>query len=96
MYTDEIASFIGAKPSIFRNPQLAWYLLLGSCGAYQYRLQGPGKWARAAEMVRKVPPPPLYKWSALAALLPVVYFLVRWAVLAIYARRSTAHLSASA
>ena len=42
-YTDEIASFIGVKPSIWRNPTLAYHLLFGSCGTYQYRLNGPGK-----------------------------------------------------
>ena len=30
-------------------------LLLGSCGAYQYRLQGPHSWHRAEEHVKKVP-----------------------------------------
>ena len=92
LYTDEIAGFIGAKPTIFSHPHLAWYLLLGACGPYQYRLRGPGKWARAAEYVRKVAPPPLYKYSVLATLAPVVFFLARWALFAVYARRSTAHL----
>ena len=30
-------------------------LLLGSCGAYQYRLQGPHSWHYAEEHVKKVP-----------------------------------------
>ena len=34
-------------------------LLLGSCGTAQYRLQGPGKWSRAAAEVRKVPVTPM-------------------------------------
>jgi hypothetical protein len=94
VYADEIASFFGARPSLLRHPHLAWYLLLGACGPYQYRLQGPGRWARAAEYVRKVPPPPLYKWSVVALAAPLLVFLLRWAFLAIYARRSTAHLTA--
>lgn len=55
LYNDEIASFIGAKPEIFKHPTLAWRLLLGSCGAAQWRLQGPNKWPGAADQVRKVP-----------------------------------------
>ncbi|KAJ8309767.1 hypothetical protein KUTeg_011632 [Tegillarca granosa] len=55
LYNDEIASFIGAKPEILKHPTLAWRLLLGSCGAAQWRLQGPNKWPGAADQVRKVP-----------------------------------------
>jgi len=92
VYNDEIASFIGAKPSIWRHPALAWHLLLGSCGAYQYRLQGPGTWPRAAEYVRKAPPPPLYKWTVVALSVPLVLFLIRWALLRAWARQPRHHL----
>lgn len=55
IYNDEIASFFGAKPDPLKNPALAWRLMFSSCGAAQWRLQGPGKWEGAAGVVRSVP-----------------------------------------
>uniref|UniRef100_A0ABI7W6M3 Flavin-containing monooxygenase n=1 Tax=Felis catus TaxID=9685 RepID=A0ABI7W6M3_FELCA len=54
-YMDEIASEIGAKrnlPSIFLwDPKLAIEIFFGPCTPYQYRLQGPGKWAGARRAI---------------------------------------------
>ncbi len=66
IYNDELASFFGAKPSLAKYPMLAWRLLLGSCGAWQWRLQGPHSWKRAKSMVRKTPVTPMMKWSGIA------------------------------
>ncbi|XP_069104183.1 flavin-containing monooxygenase 5-like isoform X2 [Argopecten irradians] len=55
IYNDEIAGFIGAKPTFLQNPRLFWHLLWSSCGSYQWRLQGPHAWSGATEAVRKVP-----------------------------------------
>ncbi|XP_013414250.1 dimethylaniline monooxygenase [N-oxide-forming] 5-like [Lingula anatina] len=55
LYNDDIAAKFGAKPQLWRHPTLAWRLLLSSCGASQWRLQGPNKWDKAAEEIRKVP-----------------------------------------
>ncbi|WAR28557.1 FMO5-like protein [Mya arenaria] len=55
VYNDDIAELIGAKPSLLRFPGLAWRLLMSSCGACQWRLQGPNKWVGAIEAVKKVP-----------------------------------------
>ncbi|KAM9002854.1 LOW QUALITY PROTEIN: flavin-containing monooxygenase 5-like [Sarcophilus harrisii] len=50
-YMDEIASEIGVKPNVFSlflsDPKLALEVFFGPCTPYQYRLQGPGKWAGA-------------------------------------------------
>uniref|UniRef100_A0A5F8H6D8 Flavin-containing monooxygenase n=1 Tax=Monodelphis domestica TaxID=13616 RepID=A0A5F8H6D8_MONDO len=50
-YMDEIASEIDVKPNPFclflQDPKLALEVLFGPCTPYQYRLQGPGKWAGA-------------------------------------------------
>ncbi|XP_036613304.1 flavin-containing monooxygenase 5-like [Trichosurus vulpecula] len=50
-YMDEIASEIDVKPNVFslflRDPKLALEVFFGPCTPYQYRLQGPGKWAGA-------------------------------------------------
>ncbi|XP_041354135.1 flavin-containing monooxygenase 5-like [Gigantopelta aegis] len=75
-YNDEIASFIGSKPNIFKHPSLAWRLIFGSCGAYQWRLQGPNKWSGAEEAVRGVPLTELMTVSgiAVAAILLLVAF----------------------
>ncbi|NWV00222.1 FMO1 monooxygenase, partial [Upupa epops] len=55
VYTDELASFIGVKPSVlgllFRDPRLALTTFFGPCTPYQYRLQGPGCWAGAREAI---------------------------------------------
>uniref|UniRef100_A0A667HNT3 Flavin-containing monooxygenase n=1 Tax=Lynx canadensis TaxID=61383 RepID=A0A667HNT3_LYNCA len=59
IYMDEIVSEIGAKPnlpSIFLwDPKLAIEIFFGPCTPYQYRLQGPGKWAgaRRAILIRR-------------------------------------------
>ena len=81
-YNDEIASYFGAKPQLWRHPSLAWNLVVGSCGAAQWRLQGPHKWGKAESVVRSVPITPLMHFSALAALLLLVaavgIVLLRW------------------
>ncbi|XP_068950635.1 flavin-containing monooxygenase 5-like [Petaurus breviceps papuanus] len=50
-YMDEIASEFGVKPNVFslllRDPKLALEVFFGPCTSYQYRLQGPRKWAGA-------------------------------------------------
>ncbi|XP_016285406.1 LOW QUALITY PROTEIN: flavin-containing monooxygenase 5-like [Monodelphis domestica] len=50
-YMDEIALEIGVKPKLlslfFWDPKLALNIFFGPCTPYQYRLQGPGKWAGA-------------------------------------------------
>ncbi|XP_008583786.1 PREDICTED: dimethylaniline monooxygenase [N-oxide-forming] 5-like [Galeopterus variegatus] len=50
-YMDEIASEIGVKPNLLSfflwDPKLAMEIFFGPCTPYQYRLQGPGKWAGA-------------------------------------------------
>ncbi|XP_044295297.1 flavin-containing monooxygenase 5-like isoform X1 [Varanus komodoensis] len=52
-YMDELAALIGVKPSVtsllLTDRKLAWEVLFGPCTPYQYRLQGPGKWAGARE-----------------------------------------------
>ncbi|XP_052216165.1 flavin-containing monooxygenase 5-like isoform X2 [Dreissena polymorpha] len=65
VYNDEIASYIGAKPSLLSHPALAWRLLLGSCGAYQWRLQGPNAWPGATDAVRRVPLTDLMHYSGI-------------------------------
>ncbi|XP_007935984.1 flavin-containing monooxygenase 5-like [Orycteropus afer afer] len=54
-YMDEIASEIGVKPNLFSlflwDPKLAMEVFFGPCTPYQYRLQGPGKWAQAREAI---------------------------------------------
>ncbi|XP_029474473.1 dimethylaniline monooxygenase [N-oxide-forming] 2-like isoform X2 [Rhinatrema bivittatum] len=54
-YLDEIASEIGAKPSIPRlflaDPKLALHVLFGPCLPSQYRLTGPGKWDGARRTI---------------------------------------------
>eukprot|EP00732_Lithocolla_globosa_P003313 Lithocolla_globosa_v1_NODE_2601_length_1938_cov_11.432820.p1 type:complete len:515 gc:universal NODE_2601_length_1938_cov_11.432820:338-1882(+) len=61
LYVDEVAALFGAKPQLWRHPRLIWQLLAGCSGCYQYRLQGPGRWAEAERWVRKSPPTPLTK-----------------------------------
>ncbi|GAB1285656.1 Dimethylaniline monooxygenase [Apodemus speciosus] len=50
-YMDEIASELGVKPSLLSlllwDTKLAKEIFWGPCTPYQYRLQGPGKWAGA-------------------------------------------------
>lgn len=79
LYCDEVAGFIGAKPSPW-SPRvwarfgvaMAWRLLVGSGGAAQYRLLGPNQWKRAAAEVRKVPMTPMLHWTALLLLAMLV------------------------
>lgn len=67
-YIDEIASYFGAKPQLWRHPSLAWNLIVGSCGAAQWRLQGPHKWSKAKEVVRSVPITPLMHYGTITLL----------------------------
>ncbi|CAO2637592.1 Flavin-containing monooxygenase 5 [Lemmus lemmus] len=50
-YMDEIASELGVKPNLLSlflwDTKLAKEIFWGPCTPYQYRLQGPGKWAGA-------------------------------------------------
>ncbi|XP_070323302.1 flavin-containing monooxygenase 5 isoform X2 [Odocoileus virginianus] len=52
---DELADQVGVKPNLlslaFTDPKLAFQLFWGPCTPIQYRLQGPGKWDRAREMI---------------------------------------------
>ena len=75
-YNDEIASYFGAKPQLWKHPSLAWNLVVGSCGAAQYRLQGPHKWKRAREVVRSVPVTPVMHYTALFLLLGLLFITV--------------------
>ncbi|XP_005398381.1 PREDICTED: dimethylaniline monooxygenase [N-oxide-forming] 5-like [Chinchilla lanigera] len=54
-YMDEIASELGVKPNLlsllFWDAKLAKEIFYGPCTAYQYRLQGPGKWGGAREAI---------------------------------------------
>lgn len=81
LYNDEIASFIGAKPNPLRFPDLAWRLLLGSCGAYRWRLQGPNKWQGAKAAVKNVPVTELMHYTGILLVVAVVIitcFLYTW------------------
>ncbi|KFQ40943.1 Dimethylaniline monooxygenase [N-oxide-forming] 1, partial [Mesitornis unicolor] len=55
VYMDELASFIGAKPSMLRllcrDPWLALTVFFGPCSPYQYRLGGPGRWEGARQAI---------------------------------------------
>ncbi|KAM6305905.1 flavin-containing monooxygenase 1-like [Aegotheles albertisi] len=55
VYLDELASFIGAKPSVLgllcRDPRLALTISFGPCTPYQYRLRGPGCWEGARQAI---------------------------------------------
>jgi len=78
IYNDDIAAQFGAKPVWWKHPELAWRLLLGSCGAYQWRLQGPNTWSGAKEAVKKVPVTDLWRYSgimAIVALAVLIYYL---------------------
>ncbi|XP_068096013.1 dimethylaniline monooxygenase [N-oxide-forming] 2-like [Hyperolius riggenbachi] len=56
-YLDDIGSDIGVKPHIWKlfltDPVLAFKVVFGTCNSYQYRLNGPGKWAGAREAILK-------------------------------------------
>ena len=45
-YCDAIAALFGVSlwRAVLAHPGLAWRLLLGSAGAAQWRLVGPGRW----------------------------------------------------
>lgn len=75
-YNDEIASYFGAKPQLWKHPSLAWNLIVGSCGAAQWRLQGPHKWNRAKEVVRAVPVTPLMHYGTLFLLLLICFLML--------------------
>ncbi|XP_062592573.1 flavin-containing monooxygenase 5-like [Saccostrea cucullata] len=68
LYNDEIAAMFGAKPELLKNPSLAWRLLLGSCGTYQWRLQGPNAWKGAKDAVLKVPVPEMWQYTGVIVL----------------------------
>ncbi|XP_077988074.1 flavin-containing monooxygenase 5-like [Glandiceps talaboti] len=74
-YCDDIASFYGAKPQIWRHPTLAWKLLFGTCGSAQYRLQGPHSWDKAYQTVKSIPVTDLLHYSAIIAII-LILFLV--------------------
>ncbi|XP_068020594.1 flavin-containing monooxygenase 5-like [Melanerpes formicivorus] len=50
-YMDELACQVGVKPNLLTlsltDPKLALEVAFGPCTPYQYRLQGPGRWAGA-------------------------------------------------
>lgn len=56
-YCDEIASFIGCKPNLWRiavtDPTLWMHLWFGLFTVYQYRLEGPHHWQGARETIVK-------------------------------------------
>ena len=75
LYNDEIADLIGCKPRVSAHPTLAWNLLL-SASAFHWRLDGPGKWKGAEEMVRRIKPVPFYHYTALFLLTLVAIFVL--------------------
>lgn len=78
-YNDEIASYFGAKPQLWKHPSLAWHLIVSSCGAAQWRLQGPHKWNRAKNVVYAVPITPLMHCGTLfvlVLLLLIIGFII--------------------
>ncbi|KAK2175479.1 hypothetical protein NP493_729g01004 [Ridgeia piscesae] len=54
-YLDELAREIGCRPNLARlmliDPTLAMSCYFGPAAAYQFRLEGPGKWTEARETV---------------------------------------------
>ncbi|XP_023284499.1 dimethylaniline monooxygenase [N-oxide-forming] 5-like [Seriola lalandi dorsalis] len=54
-YLDSLAEQVGARPNIpwllMKDPRLALQVLLGPCTPYQYRLEGPGRWAGARQAI---------------------------------------------
>nr|XP_034979319.1 dimethylaniline monooxygenase [N-oxide-forming] 1-like isoform X1 [Zootoca vivipara]XP_034979320.1 dimethylaniline monooxygenase [N-oxide-forming] 1-like isoform X1 [Zootoca vivipara] len=55
VYMDQLASYIGIKPSVpallLQDPELALKIFFGPCSAYQFRLTGPGKWDGARKAI---------------------------------------------
>ncbi|XP_071085256.1 flavin-containing monooxygenase 5-like isoform X1 [Haliotis cracherodii] len=76
LYNDEVASFFGAKPEIWRHPLLAWRLLFSSCGASQWRLQGPHAWSGAEELVRKTPMTDMMNFTGFVLVVVVGVFVL--------------------
>lgn len=75
VYNDEIASLFGAKPKPLKHLSLAWRLMFSSCGAAQWRLQGPGAWSGAASEVKKVPMTDLMNYGGIALLVVAAVIL---------------------
>ena len=50
-------------------------LVFGSCGAAQWRLQGPGRWSGAERTVRKVPVTEFLHYSGILLVVVSVYLL---------------------
>ncbi|XP_076009749.1 flavin-containing monooxygenase 5-like [Genypterus blacodes] len=54
-YMDEISEQVGVQPSILKllltDPRVGLSVMFGPCTPYQYRLQGPGKWAGARQAI---------------------------------------------
>lgn len=76
LYNDDITSMFGAKPELLKNPKLAWRLLFGSCGTYQWRLQGPNAWSGAKEAVLKVPVTGMWHYTGVALVVLVGLWLL--------------------
>jgi len=51
-YLDQLGAEIGVRPHLWRHPSLLLPLLAGPPVAAQYRLEGPNRWAGAAEAIR--------------------------------------------
>jgi len=51
-YLDQVSAEIGVRPHLWRHPSLLLPLLTGPPMAAQYRLEGPDRWAGAAEAIR--------------------------------------------
>ncbi|XP_071097469.1 flavin-containing monooxygenase 5-like [Haliotis cracherodii] len=56
-FMDQIGNLVGCKPNLWRylltDPGFAVRCFFGPCTPFQYRLQGPGKWAGAKEACEK-------------------------------------------
>ncbi|EDO32019.1 predicted protein [Nematostella vectensis] len=56
-YSDELATLIGCKPSLWKllvtDPTLAIQCFFGPCTPPQFRLEGPGAWPGAREAIMK-------------------------------------------
>lgn len=69
IYNDSVSSYFGAKPQLWCNPSLAWNLIVGSCGAAQWRLQGPHNWVHAKKVVKSIPITPMMQCFGFVLLL---------------------------
>lgn len=76
LYNDDLSAMFGAKPELLKNPTLAWRLLFGSCGTYQWRLQGPNAWSGAKEAVLKVPVTGMWHYTGVALVVLVGLLLL--------------------